>query len=282
MTQYAIWASYSGDGRIWLATGLLAAACCVVLAGIRLPLPIQLTRPGPGGRAATVAAWAASVLALLVCVAIYVNHGSADIKAAGTGAPVLRLPILPVTLPAEAVLFVVIASRRSPEPEETRLLSALIGAVAALMIFELPFDPLVIGRIRGFPLEPHTYVALVYVPLVLTEVTTLLLLRLSPMVRLTRATFFCFALMLGVWAVWALSGFGYPQAPLPTALNMTSKVLAIGTALTLFLYKQPEPRQAPRPDIEQSRPVTGPALVPITERPKPADPAVASSVEATS
>jgi hypothetical protein len=52
------------------------------------------------------------------------------------------------------------------------------------------------------------YRALIYVPLLLTEITTLLL-RLSPMVRLTRATFFCFALMLGVWAVWALSGFGY-------------------------------------------------------------------------
>jgi hypothetical protein len=39
----------------------------------------------------------------------------------------------------------------------------------------------------------------------LIEITTLLLLRLSPMVRLTRATFFSFALMLGVFAVWALS-----------------------------------------------------------------------------
>ena len=36
------------------------------------------------------------------------------------------------------------------------------------------------------------------------------------MVRLTRATFFFFALMLGVWAAWALAGFGYPSAPLPT------------------------------------------------------------------
>jgi hypothetical protein len=279
MTQYAIWASYSGDARSWLAIGLLATASCVVLAGIRLPLPIQLTRPGRNGRAATVAAWAASVLALLVCVAIYVNHGSADIKAAGTGAPVFRAPILPVTLAAEAVLFIVIVSRRSPELPETRLTSAVIGALAAPMIFELPFDPLVIDRIRGFPLEPHTYVALVYVPLVLAEVTTLLLLRLSPMVALTRATFFCFALMLGTWAVWALAGFGFPSAPLPTALNMTSKVLAIGTGLTLFLHRQPRLDQALQPDIQQSQPVTGTALAPAAEHPQPAEPAVASSVQ---
>jgi hypothetical protein len=76
------------------------------------------------------------------------------------------------------------------------------------------------------------------VPLLLVEITTLLLLRLSPMVRLTRATFFFFALMLGVWAAWALAGFGYPSAPLPIALNIASKILAFVTAFTLFLPQQ--------------------------------------------
>jgi hypothetical protein len=41
--------------------------------------------------------------------------------------------------------------------------------------------------------------------------------------------------MLGVFAVWALSGFGYPSAPLPITLNVVSKILAFVTALTLFL-----------------------------------------------
>ena len=240
----------------WLAIGLLAAACCVVLAGIRLPLPIGLTRPGPASRAATIAAWAASMLALLVCSAIYIQQGSHAIRASGMSAPTLRAPILPVTLTADAVLFVVIISRSSPDLR-TRLASAVIGAMAAPMIFELPFDPFVIARIRGFPLEPHTYVALAYVPLVLTEITTLLLLRLSPMVRLTRATFFSFALILGVWAVWALAGFGYPSAPLPIALNMTSKVLVIGTALTLFLPQQPALGRHPQAETT-SRPTHRP------------------------
>ena len=80
--------------------------------------------------------------------------------------------------------------------------------------------------------------------LLLVQITTLLLLRLSPMVRLTRATFFSFALMLGVWAAWALAGFGYPSAPLPIALNIASKLLAFVTAFTLFAPQQP----APQPD----------------------------------
>jgi hypothetical protein len=33
----------------------------------------------------------------------------------------------------------------------------------------------------------------------------------------------------------ALAGFGYPSAPLPIALNITSKILAFVTTFTLFL-----------------------------------------------
>jgi hypothetical protein len=93
------------------------------------------------------------------------------------------------------------------------------------------------------------------------------------MVRLTRATFFSFALMLGVFAVWALSGFGYPSAPLPTALNMASKILAFVTALTLFLPRRPAPRQAapqqaPQPDTnEQAQPASRPLALDLPAGP---------------
>jgi len=63
------------------------------------------------------------------------------------------------------------------------------------------------------------------------------------MVRLTRATFFSLALMLGVFAVWALSGFGYPSAPVPTTLNVVSKLLAFAAVLTLF-FPQRSPAAA--------------------------------------
>ena len=247
MTQYARWASYGGDARTWLAFGLLAAAGAVVLAGIRLPLPVQFTRPGSAGRAAMVVAWATSTAALLVCGTIYFREAINDIRASGTSAPALRLTILPVTVTAAAVLFVVIISRRSPDLP-TRLASAAIGAIAAPMIFELPFDPLVIFRIHLVLPHPPPYLTLAYVPWLLVEITTLLLLRLSPMVRLTRATFFSFALMLGVWAAWALAGFAYPSAPLPIALNIASKILAFVTAFTLFPPQQPAPGKAPQPD----------------------------------
>ena len=134
----------------------------------------------------------------------------------------------------------------SPHESGTRLASALIGAIAAPMIFELPFDLIVMARVYP-PVQPDpaAYRALFFVPLFLVEITTLLLLRLSPMVKLSRGTFFAFAAMLVVFAVWSLTGFAYPSAALPTALNVVSKLLAFATALSLFL---PQRRKAAVPE----------------------------------
>lgn len=41
--------------------------------------------------------------------------------------------------------------------------------------------------------------------------------------------------MLALFAGWALFGFSYPSAPGPIALNALSKILALVTALTLFV-----------------------------------------------
>jgi hypothetical protein len=71
------------------------------------------------------------------------------------------------------------------------------------------------------------------------------LLSLSPAVRVRRATLWCFAGMLAIFAVWGLFGFGYPSAPGPITLNVLSKILALVTALTLFL---PERAQSGTPE----------------------------------
>jgi hypothetical protein len=84
------------------------------------------------------------------------------------------------------------------------------------------------------PPDPALYRALFFVPLILVELTTLSLLTMTPMVRLARPACCWLALMLLVFAVWALAGFGYPSAPAPIALNVASKILAFVTALSLF------------------------------------------------
>jgi hypothetical protein len=231
------------------------------LAGIRLPLPRRATRPGQGGRAVLILAWVASIVAFLVCATFYVRQymHAYDLTAA-SAAPKDR--IAPITFLAVVAVFVIIVSRRSPG-FRTRLAGGFIGAIAAPMIFELPFDLVVMARTYPpIPPDPALYRALFFVPLFLIEITTLLLLRLSPMVQLRRATFFSFALMLGVFAVWALAGFGYPSAALPTTLNIVSKILAFVTVLTLFLPQRSAPEQAPRPgSSEQAQPASPPPAV---------------------
>jgi hypothetical protein len=73
------------------------------------------------------------------------------------------------------------------------------------------------------------------VPLYLIEIITLALLAASPMVRLRRSTFFGFASILVVFAIWGLFGFGYPSTSMFYSLNVVSKLLAFATTLTLFL-----------------------------------------------
>jgi len=115
------------------------------------------------------------------------------------------------------------------------LASAAIGAMAAPMIFEVPFDMIIMARTYpAVPQDPALYRALYFAPLLLIGLTTLCLLTLSPLVVVSRASLLGVALMLAVFAVWALAGFSYPSSPLPIALNVTGKLLAFATALSLF------------------------------------------------
>ena len=260
MTQHSAWVSYGGDARIELAVGLVAAAGAAVYAGTRLRRPVRPVRPGQGTVAVMFLAWGVAIVGLLVGSSIYIQQYLRDNHL--TKVTTAADPITPVTFLAVVAIFVIILTRGGLS-FRARLGSAIIGALAAPWIFELPFDLIVMARTASLQPDPALYRALFFVPLCLVAITTLALLILSPMVRLTRATFFTFALMLFLFAVWALDGFGYPSTPAPIALNMVSKVLAFATALTLFLpprLSQWRTTQPPGPGAEQ---------VPRPARPQP-------------
>jgi hypothetical protein len=243
MTQYGTWVSYSGVARIELAIVLAAAAAGLAYAGTWLPLPTRPTRPTRPARAARPArarmafmlgAWVLAIAAFLVCFARYVQQARHEYGIRYATAPADH--ILPVTLFAAAATFIVILISSGSYGPGARLASAAVGAIAGPMIFELPFDLIVMARTYPpIPPDPALYRALFFLPLFLIEITTLSLLTMSPMVKLSRGALFCLASMLAVFAVWALIGFAYPSAPAPTALNILSKVLAFVTVLCLFL-----------------------------------------------
>jgi len=240
---YDPWVNYGGTAKIWLALGLLAIAAGAVYAGSRLPLPAQAARPGKKTAIVILVAWAAAVVALLAGVVLYIHQYLPEYQ--GIALPPPPDHVAPVTFLAFVAVFIIILAR-GPRGAWPRLASAAIGAIAAPFIFELPFDLIIMTRVHGqFP--TGRYVPVLLGLLLLVDITTLLLLRLSPRVRLTRATFYALALMLGVFAVWALAGFGYPSAPLPLTLNIVSKLLAFATVLTLF-FPQPPPAPVTTPD----------------------------------
>ena len=230
MPQYGTWFSYSGSAKLTLAVVLLAVAAAVAVAGAKLPLPARLRRPGRNTTTLLVAAWALSIIAFLACVGIYGKQAHQEHLA---GRPADN--IFPITLIAAGLTFFIIAVTGKPGGK-TAVLSAAIAAMAAPMVFEFPFDLIVMARTYPpIPPNPALYRVVFFAPLFAVEITTLALLAWAPMVRLTRATFFAFALMLAVFAVWALAGFDYPATPVPYALNVVSKLLAFATILTLFL-----------------------------------------------
>jgi hypothetical protein len=258
MTQYGTWVSYGGVARIELAIVLLAAAGGLVYAGTRLRLPAQAARPGRAATMFMLGTWVLAMVTFLGCVAVYVlqyRHNYPNIRYAPED------HILPVTLLAAAVTFFVILVSSDSYGPGARLGSAVIGAIAAAALFELPFDLIVMARIYP-PIhpDPALYRALFFLPLFLVEVTTLSLLTMSPMVKLSRGALFSFASMLAVFAVWALFGFAYPSAPIPTALNMVSKILAFVTVLCLFLPQRTKAGTqdpTPAPPIMQAASASG-------------------------
>jgi ABC-2 type transport system ATP-binding protein len=226
------WLAYSGDAKVELAVGLLVVAGASTYAGIKLRRPRQAVRPPASVVVLMFSLWVIALIAFLVGLGIYARQYAHDYPDIGSA---VHNPITPVTLLAAAAIFGIIMTRTGWR-YQTRLGSAIVGAMAAPMIFELPFDLIVMARTYpALAPDPSLYRAAFFAPLILIELTTLWLLTLSPMVRVRKSTFFCFALMIGVFGIWAWFGFGYPQSALPITMNVISKILAFITALTLFL-----------------------------------------------
>jgi hypothetical protein len=244
MAQYGTWVSYSGGADIVLAVGLAGAAAAAAYAGARLRRPVLLPRPGRTAKISMLVAWLIAIAAFLVCLALYAVR--AEREHLGQAPP--ADPITPVTVIGLGVVWFAIGLLHYARGWRIALGSAVIGALAAPMIFEFPFDLIVMGRTYPpIPPDPAAYRALFFAPLLVVEVTTVALLTLSPVVRVSRATFWCFAAMLAVFAGWSLIGFGYPSSPGPFALNVASKILAFLTALSMFMPDRSQPSMTAQP-----------------------------------
>jgi hypothetical protein len=118
------------------------------------------------------------------------------------------------------------------------LASAVMGTAAAWMIFEFPFDLIIMTRTNPpAPDHPMLYRQLFFLPLFMVQFSTISLLTLLPSMRVTASASYAVAGMFVVFAVWAATGFAFPAQPLPLALNVISKSLCFVAATMLFVWK---------------------------------------------
>jgi hypothetical protein len=240
------WIPYTGTEAVVLGIILLAVGILLAWLGTRLTGPLKAVRPGRTAGVFLVLVWVLSLATCLVALIAYVVQlGEAHlVETLPTN------PIHPITGLSAAVAFAVIAYAARHHGWRIALGSAFVGTIAAAMIFELPFDLIVIARASPLiPPSPDLYRLLFFLPRILVEISTFSLLTLSPLTRLSKYTLFSLAGMFFFFSFWAFLGFGYPSDPLSIALNGISKVLAFVTAAAMFVdvHGRVPPRPVPVP-----------------------------------
>ena len=229
MTHDVNWSSYAGSSSSILAGVLLLVTVVLTYVGVRFRQGKPGIRPGKFLGALLISSFVLAILTFLTAVTAY---GLADVQQ-GINFTSTN-PITPVTMTAAVVTFFVILYLTHKSGARAAIGSAIVGTIAAPLIFELPFDLIVMWQ--TFPPSPPTlYTPLFFFPLFLVEILSFALLTLSPVMRLSKFTFFLLAGMFFVFAVWALAGFAYPSTPFPIAMNMLSKIVAFAVAISLFL-----------------------------------------------
>jgi hypothetical protein len=230
------WAPYTGTDAILLAVILLVIAAVFAYLGLRLRFPIAPTRPGRATTVLVVLIWVISLVAFVVdsvtygwvlqqsnLVALYKSYTAPN-------------PVSPITEVSAVAAFIIIVFMTRKHGLKVALLSAFAGAASAAMIFEMPFDLIVLNRIYPTILPyPTIFRLLFFLPLFLVELSTMSFLTFSPLTRLNRYTLFTLAAFFLVFAAWAAIGFSYPSDPLDAAFNDVSKVLCFVAAITFFM-----------------------------------------------
>jgi hypothetical protein len=228
----ASWIAYGGGNGILLAIVLLLVAGGFTYAGKRLRAPLEITRPGGTVAGFMIAIWLLAIHNVLVAALVY----GLQVKQAYPGfvAPRVRVG----TFVDAPVGFFVILYLTRRWGWKVALASAVIGTAAAPMIFEFPFDLIVMARTNPpIPTHPILYRQLFFLPLFLVELSTISLLTLLPSMRVTAYAAYAVAGMFAVFAVWAAFGFAFPAEPLPLALNVISKILCFVAAIMLFVWR---------------------------------------------
>src|SRR5262249_43862871 len=148
--QPAAWVPYSGGKSILLAIVLLIVAGGFAYAGKRLRAPLKVTPPGRTATGFMIAIW---LLAIYTVNIVWLVYGL-QLKQAYPNFVAPDLPRVGTFSIQAPVAFLVILSLTRRWGWKVALASAVIGPAAALMIFEFPFDLIIMARSNP-PIPAH-------------------------------------------------------------------------------------------------------------------------------
>jgi hypothetical protein len=226
------WVPYSGNSAIILGVVLLVIAGVFTLSGFKLKKPLRVKMPGKAMTGMLVAVWFLSILTFLVNVGIY----SLLLNQAKFTGTIPNNPITKFTVSFAFLSFLIIFQINMKEGVKVAFLSAAFAAMAGPMVFELPFDLMVMGRTYPpIPPDPTVLRLLFFLPLFIVELTTISLMFFSPLFKVTKSTLYSLAGMFLVFAIWGFLSFSFAYTTEFLVLNVAAKALAFITVVTLFL-----------------------------------------------
>jgi len=242
MTQYSEWTNYTGSGQTALVCVLLAFAVVFVVLGLLIRKPWGARTGGRMIGGMVIGMWVLAVLLMewatfaytmgvacqwngKVCMNLPANHTGGQVSN-----PITRFTVL-FALAAFVVVFIWVRKRYG---WKTALISGIAGAGAGPVMFEFPFDWIVMWHL-AVPAPVIIYRWMYFIPIFMFVLATLALNTLTPAAKLQRKTMFALAAMFLIWTGWALTGFGYPASFVPTAFNVVSKLAAAVAGVMIFI-----------------------------------------------
>ena len=232
---YGEWIPYFGSDAIILGVVLLVIAGVLAFLGFKLKESLRVKRPGKAMTGVLIAVWILSIVTFLINIGVYtILLQQANIPGTIPGNPITKF-----TLSFAFLSFLIVFFINRKRGWKAAFWGAAFAAMAGPMVFELPFDLIVMFRTYPpIPPNPTVLRLLFFLPLFIVEITTMSLMFFSPLFKVSKYTLFSLAGLFFVFAIWAFLSFSFAYTTEFLILNVIAKALAFVTVVTPFLLEK--------------------------------------------